>query len=235
MKLNVKNDFMDVCDDFHVSATLKVSGSSDVRLNRCVLNEPVQWKELEATGAQVLRQGTLFAWPKSRSTQPPVGAVIVDSGGTYWTIWQVVYKQHVQVYEAKCLNLSIVTAVANTATVLKATYTHGMTGQAKATWKGLWSGVEGGIAADTVAARFQPSDETARLEFGSEWRKQTYRVFFDSPVPVDVAGGDFRLVDSSGYRYRVMQYHNEERIDRLPVAIAVRINEGTEYHHRSGQ
>jgi len=36
-------------------------------------------------------------------------------------------------------------------------------------------------------------------------------------------------VDSDGKRYRVTKYYNEERIDRLPVAICTGITEGAEF------
>jgi hypothetical protein len=226
--LDISHDFMRVMD-FLDSATLKVSGSADVWLPNCVATEPVQFKELDPTGAQVIRMGTKFVWPTSFSSQPPLGSVVVDEDGVYWTVWKGLHRQHVETREVWCLNLSIVTAAANNATVLKAVYTKGWANEAKATWYGLWSGVEGGNANDTVAARFQPSEETAKLEFGGEFAETAYRVYFESPVPVDAAGGEYRLVDSEGYRYRVVKYYNEGRIDRLPVAVAIRITEGAEY------
>lgn len=227
--LRIDEDFMNVCNDFMETCTLKVSGEVDQQLYQCVVSEPIEWRELDPTNAQVLRQGTLFVWPKSKTDRPPLGSVVVDSDGTYWTVWRVTNKQHVETWEAKCLNLGIVTADANTATILKATYTHGRAGEAKATWVGLWSEETGGAAEDTVAARFQPSDETAQVQFGAEWSKETYRVYFEEPVPLEAAGGEYRFVDSEGYRYRVVRYYDEQRIDKLPVAIAVRITEGSEF------
>ena len=229
IKLDVSNDFEEVCNDFMETVTLKVTGSSDCILVN-TLSEPQEIKELEPTGAKVTRNGTLFVWSKKRSSKPPLGSQIVDHDGTYWTIWKLVDKQHVECWEAFCLNLNIVTATENVATVLVGSYVKGRANEAKVAWKGYWSGVANGNATDTVKARFQPSEETARLEFGSESSYDVFRVYFDPTKPMDLAGGEYRLVDSAGYRYRVIRYYQEERIDRLPVAIAVKITEGKEFY-----
>ena len=224
--LNISDDFESVCSDFNKTVTLRI-GAADTVLSS-VLSEPHETKELDPAGAQVTRSGTLFVWSMKRSPLPPIGSIIIDQdhGGVYWTIWKTVIKQHVDTYEAFCLNLNIVTADANHVTVLKAKYGHGSAGEAKATWEGLWSEVEGGSSPDYIPARFQPSEETARLEFGSEWSDITYRVYFEYPMPIDLAGGEYRLIDTEGNKYRVYKYFQENRIDRLPVAIAVKITEG---------
>ena len=117
----------------------------------------------------------------------------------------------------------------NTAMILKASYGKGESNEALAIWRGYWSNKIGGRPRDTIPARFQPSDETAQIEFGSEWSKGTYRVYFDKPFPATLANGEYRVIDSEGGRYRIMRYYDEQRIDRLPVAICVRIVEGAEY------
>ena len=63
-----------------------------------------------------------------------------------------------------------------------------------------------------MAARFQPSEEQARLAFGADSSREIYRVYFESPVPIDLAGGEYRLVDSDGNRFRVLQYFQEKVI-----------------------
>lgn len=234
LKLDISGDFEGVCNDFFETATYKVDGSPDVVLRDCVLTEPHTIRELEPTGAQVLRHGTLFVWSKSRSRQPVLGAHIVDPDGTYWTIYQLVNKQHVETWECFGLNLSIITASLNQATVLKAVYTHGRAGEAKAHWKGLWSGVDGGTEDDVVPAHFQPAEETSRIEFGADWSEQAYRVYFKQPFPREAAGGEFRILDSEGHRFRVVRYFMENRIDKLPVALSVRITEGAEYWANPG-
>jgi hypothetical protein len=105
------------------------------------------------------------------------------------------------------------------ATILKATYTHGGAAEAVAHWH---------VEMQNVPARFQPSMEDAQIFLDAEFTKTTYRVIFAQPVPIELAGGEYRLVDSEGHRYRVVEYFDEERIDKLPVAIAVRITEGSE-------
>jgi len=228
MRLDLSGDWVYV--DNLSTATLKVEGQSDVTLPECVLDEPYTLRELEPTGAAVLRHGTVFVWPRQFSSAPPIGSTVVDNEDTYWTVWKLVRKQHIEYWEPFCLNLSIVTADENTATVLRAVYGKGAANEAVAQWRGLWSGLCEAQDEDTVAARFQPSEEQARLEFGGESSREVYRVYFKDPVPIDLAGGEYRLVDSDGNRFRVMKYFQENRIDRLPVAIAERITEGREYH-----
>jgi hypothetical protein len=221
-------DFESVCNDFHEQITLRVSGE-DTTLSMA-MSEPYTVHELEPSGAQVLRSGTLFVWSKSRSSQPPIGETIIDAEGTYWTIWKLTNKQHIETWEAFCLNLNILTADTNQAVVLKGAYGKGCANEAKVTWNGLWSGVEGGNSEDVAEAHFQPSEETAKLMFGAEVSAEIYRVYFEEPLPEELAGGEYRLVDPDGSVYSVLKYYNEGRIDRFPVAICRRITEGAGYH-----
>lgn len=217
------------CDGLE-TMTLKVTGQPDVELLECVITEPTVYREMEPSDAQVPQADQLAAWPVSRSSMPPLGGVLVDSDDVYWTILRVRHKRHMENWEATCRNLSVTTGTTNQATILTATYGHGRSGEAKAVWVGAVSGAATPTTADVFTARFQPSAETAILRFGAEFTKMTYRVIFNEPVPINVAGGEYRLVDNAGYRYRVMEYAQEERIDKLPAAIALRILEGAEYH-----
>jgi len=227
LNIDVSDDFESLCSDFNTTVTLRIAGV-DTQLSS-VLNEPVDWRELDPTGGQVIRSGVLFVWSKKRSVQPPIGSIIVDSEENYWTIWKMANKQHVECYEAKCLNLNIITAAANIATILKATYTHGDAGEANSTWVGLWSGEAGGTTEDQVVAHFQPMEEESRIAFGGEWPAESYKVYLQDPIPTELSGGEFRLVDSEGGRYRVLKYIQEGRIDKFPVCLAERITAGSEY------
>lgn len=230
MTLTLDNaDDLLYCDELE-SMTLKVTGQSDVALNDCVLTEPTVYREMEPSNAQVPQADQLAVWPVSRSDRPPLGSILVDEDDVYWTILRLLRKHHTDCWEATCRNLSVISAAANEATILTATYTHGRSGEAKAHWVGAVSGEAEPTAEDTFTARFQPSAETAILRFGAEFTRMTYRVIFDQTVPINVAGGEYRIVDSAGSRFRVMDYAQEERIDKLPVAIALRILEGAEYH-----
>jgi len=227
--LDFSEDLLTYCSDFLESATLKVSGESDVALTDCVLTEPLDKHEMEPSDGQVPQRDTLFVWPVSESSEPPLGSIMVDGDGTYWTLLNVRHKQHVECWEAHGRNLSIVSVPNNVATILKAGYGKGDDNEALADWVGAVSGEAVPTEADQVAARFQPSLEAARLFLGADFSKETYRVIFDSTPPIELAGGEYRLVDSDGYRYRIMEYFQEQRIDLYPVAIAVRILEGAEY------
>jgi len=243
--LDISSDFENVCNDFFETATLKVYGQGDVRLTQ-VMSEPRTWRELDPTNAQVIRQGTEFIWAKKRSDQPPLGSVIVDDSGEYWTIWRFVNKQHVETWEAICLNLSIMAGPnygnpnQNLATVLVASYEKGRSNESRAVWRGLFTGKvpaetdpdatdsAGQSFTDTLVARFQPLRELSQIQFSSEFPNEQYRVYFEKPWPRELTGGNYRLVSPDGSRFRVIEYITENRIDRLPVALATRIIEGSE-------
>ena len=231
----IPNDFQDVLIGLD-SGVLKIEGRSDTTLTNCILDEPTDYHEMEPSSGQVLQADTLKIWPAARSAKPPLGSVLVDPDGTYWTILAVRYKNHVQTWECRCRNLSIVTATGddpnaglNTVTILKAQYSKGRANEAKATWLGYVSGLETPTEADQVTCRLQPSSTDAMIRFTAEWSKETKRAIFQEQLPIDLAAADYRLLDSAGGRYRIMAYYDAERIDKLPTAIVVAITEGVEY------
>ncbi len=120
--------------------------------------------------------------------------------------------------------LAIVNRLDDTAAVLKATYTKSPGGEALPTWTQVLGG---------IAARFQPSDQTARILEDADWPKTVYHVclgvdIFAAEIPVEPASADYRLVDSAGRHYRIVRYRRAERIDALPLAVCVLIIEGSE-------
>ena len=223
------------------SATIRVYGKPDVIIHQAVLTEPRTWRELDPTNAQVIRQGQLFIWPKRMSPEPPVGCTIIDEDGTRWIAWRVLYKDIVDTWEVTCLNLSIVlgpnaqNAKPNLATVLVASYVKGEANEAKAVWRGLFTGKRRAVTnpkanpTDTIPARFQPILEASQIQFGSEGSRETYAVYFDNPWPREVAGGEYRIVSPDGDRFQVMEYIKESRIESLPIAMAIRIVQGSEF------
>jgi hypothetical protein len=207
--------------------TLKVESAADITLANCVLTEPVDTREAEPTDGQVPQMDQMVVWPTYKSpTQPPLGSVLVDGDGVYWTILAIRRKQHVETWEARTRNLSVVAGVVNTITLLKAIYSHGRAGEAKATWQGLFSGQTPATAEDTVPGRIQPATELAQIRYGAEWQKETYRVLLEKSIPLHIVGGEYRMVDTAGNWYRILEMMGAERIDRLPCVIVVRVSEG---------
>ena len=216
------------------SATLKVEGLPDVALDDCVLTEPIDTREMEPSDGQVPQMDQLFVWPIYRSpAKPPLGSVLVDADDTYWTIIALRRKQHVETWEAHGRDITVLPSTINTATVLQAHFHKGDANEAKPHWKGLFSGQHPPTDADQITARFQPATEEAVLRFDAEWTKQSVRIILENPLPLDLANGEYRLVTSTGERYRVLRYFDASRIDRKPVLFAVKILEGREYW-RSG-
>jgi hypothetical protein len=226
MQLDIADDFFLM--DFLSAATLQVAGSDDVLLPK-VLSEPASWRELDPTKGIVTRAGTLFVWPKTYSSRPPLGAKIIDENSIEWTILRLMDKQHVETWEATCVALAVEAGLDNVATVLRAnSYNKNDSGEAVPVWTEIASG---------IPARWQPLMEEAEIFEDASFPKETYRVTFGaSPInePKELANECYRIVDSQGYRYRVMRYETEERIDRLPVAIAVKILEGDEFYDYAG-
>ena len=214
------------------TATLRIPGQPDIALVSCVLAEPETWRELEPSGGWVVRRGQMFIWPVDRSPEPPLRTVIVDSDGVYWTVLSALHKHQVETWEAKTVNLAVYYDLDNFATVLRAnTYTKNTAGEAVPVLTTL---------ATDIPARWQPITEEAQIFEDADFTKTTYRVTFGAaPIdePKQLAGGDYRLIDQNGNRYRVTEYIDEERIDVLPVAIVVKILEGAEYYESgaSGQ
>lgn len=226
----IPNDLQEVVIGLH-SGVLKIEGSTDSAVN-FILEEPVDTTEAEPAGGQVIKMDTLKIWPASQSVKPPLGSVIVTHG-IYWTILAVRYKHQVKTWECRCRNLSIVTNPINPdlnrAWILKASFTKGRANEAKANWKGYISDQLPPTDEDSIVARFQPSVEDAMIRFNGEWIKDTYRVFLQDQLAIDVTGADWRAVDMNGGRYRIMSVNQEQRIDVLPILICIRIIEGSEY------
>jgi hypothetical protein len=227
MKIDLSSDWQYV--DFLEDATLKVAGFDDVPLSNCVLTEPQTWRELDPSYGQIVREGMLFVWPHDLTQKPPLGSVLVDAAGEYWTILRLLYKQHVETWEASCINLSIMANLDNFATILRAnSYTKNASGEAVPVWTAITS---------DIPARWQPLSEETTIHEDADFSKTTYRVTFGAqPIaePKQLSGGDYRLVDKDGNWYRCMEYILEERLDQLPVCIAVKVYEGSEWYQHGG-
>ncbi|MGO9114395.1 MAG: hypothetical protein ACLP9L_34700 [Thermoguttaceae bacterium] len=206
------------------SLTLRIAGQTDQAIP-AALNTPADWKDPDKAGGNVLEGDQMWVWPIAATpSRPPLGSLLIDHYGTAWTILNVVRKEHVNVWEARGRSLSIVYGLNNVASVLKASYTKSPGGEALPTWTQIL---------DAIPARFQPVAQEARILEDAEWPKTTYEVFlgtdiFAPTIPVEPASADYRLVDSAGRHFRIMQYQRAERIDALPMAICVLIIEGAE-------
>ena len=189
------------------------------------MNEPADWTDPDKAGGQVLEGDQVWIWPIVFSpVRPPLGSLLIDGHGTAYTIVSVKRVDAVQVWEARGRNLSVVYGLNNVATVLEATYRQSPGGEALPTWNTVVSG---------IAARFQPAEQEAQILEDAEWPKTTYHVFlgtdiFAPEIPVEPASADYRLMDSTGRHYRIVQYRRAERIDALPMAVCVLVIEGAE-------
>lgn len=224
---------LDLSDDLLVmdglqELTLRVTGLDDVFIP-AAFDEPVKYKEIEASNGQ-LRQGDhMFVWQKKCNPRPPLGSILIDEEGVQWTILSITFKDQIDTWEAGCRALAVEAGLDNVCTILRAnSYTKNASGEAVPVWTTIATDLE---------ARWQPWDEEAQIHLDADFSKTTYHVTFgELPVdrPEELSGGDYRLVDKDGNRYRVMRYLKEQRIDALPQAIVVKILEGSEYHEYGG-
>jgi hypothetical protein len=204
--------------------TLRIAGQADQAIP-AALDGPAEWKDPDRAGGDVLEGDQMWIWPiVTTPARPPLGSLLIDRYGTAWTILSVTRKDAVRVWEAYGRNLSVVHGLNDLASVLKASYVKSPGGEALPTWTQVLSG---------VPARFQPSAQTAQILEDSEWPKTEYHVYlgvdiFAPEVPVEPASADYRLVDSAGRHFRIVQYQRAERIDALPLAVCVLIIEGSE-------
>jgi hypothetical protein len=228
-------DRLDFTTDLEVmqgldTMTLKVEGSADIVLDNCVVSEPIDTHEMEPSDGQVPQMDSLFVWPVYRSpAKPPLGSVLVDADDVYWTLLTVRRKQHVETWECHGRNLEVLPGVYNTITALKAVFGKGQANEAKPDWRGLVSGKRTPTAEDQFTARIQPATEDAVLRFDAEWTKQAARIILDTPLRLDMANGEFRILSATGERYRILRYFDPQRIDRKSVIFAIKILEGAEY------
>ena len=169
--------------------------------------------------------GSGRAWPRLECPGPPLGSLLIDTDGTAWTILAVTQKKApLNVWEARCRNLSVVYGLNNVAAVLKATYTKSPGGEALPTWTQILSG---------IPARFQPVEQDGADPGGR-------RVAEDN-VPRLPGHGHFRpgnprraglgRLPPGGFRRPALPHHavqRAERIDALPLAVCVLIIEGSE-------
>src|SRR5208337_807292 len=93
----IPNDFQQVIIGLD-SGVLKIENITDTTLTNCILDEPADTHEMEPADGQVIQQDTLKIWPSSQSVKPPLGSVLVDSDGLYWTIIAVRYKSIVKTW-----------------------------------------------------------------------------------------------------------------------------------------
>ena len=134
-------------------------------------------------------------------------------------------KDHVNVWEAHGRNLSVVYGLNNLAAGPKSLL-H------EIAWRRGPAHVERGPGRHPGPVSAGRARGPQILE-DAEWPKTTYHVFlgvdiFAPEIPVEPASADYRLVDSAGRHYRIMQYQRAERIDALPLAVCVLIIEGSE-------
>jgi hypothetical protein len=203
---------------------LRISGQPDQAIPRAI-NEPVTWKEADSAGGQVVESGAVWAWPMAATPiRPPLGAVLIDNRGNAWTILAIEEIDHVAEWHATTRNLSIAYELNNMATVLQAEYVQSPGGEALPSWRTILTG---------IPARFQPVRQEARILEDADWPKTTYEVIlgldiFAPQVPVEPVNADYRLVDTAGRHYRIVEYQRPARIDCLPRAVCVLIVEGSE-------
>ena len=214
-------DFATIVDGLE-TATLKPRGSQeDIALSH-VRRRPLSRKEMEASNGKVRQGDRVFYWPVAESAEPLLGSQLVFENET-WTILSVENRELIDVYMVVARNLAIEAGLDCKASIFEATYTKAAAGDAEPHWTALIK---------DIPARFQPITEEVAQLIAAEWTHDTYRVIFGEDVPLESGGaltdGRYRLVDSAGNHYRVTHYLNRERIDTLPVAIAVRVVNGAE-------
>ncbi len=205
--------------------TLRIAGQADQAIP-AAQQHARSYQDPDAAGGQVLEGDRYWVWPIAATpVQPPLGSLLIDQDGNPWTILSLTKKQTPQgVWTARGRNLAVAYGLNNIAQVWKAAYSKSPAGEALATYSQLLSG---------IPARFQPSTQDAKILEDAEWPKTTYRVIlgvdiFAPEIPVEPASADYRLVDSAGRHFRILQYRRAERIDVLPEAICVLVIEGSE-------
>ncbi len=164
--------------------------------------------EPEATGGHVASTDTRwqFEWPTA--TPPPkLGDRLIDDAGVCSVVVRVEPAGGNTRWRVTARNLSIAFGLDNRVAIELAQWDSGppatITG-----WK---------LVDPAVPAHIQPQALVADLDESPPTHEQTFRVTLDTELTLD---GNHRLVTADGTTYRVREFENASRIDRLPVAVA---------------
>lgn len=173
--------------------------------------------EAEASNGQLKQSDAVWQWcadPAEPLVMPPLGSTILDRSLAVWTILAIRLQVMSHKWEAVARNLAVEAGLNNAIILLGATYARDASGEARATWTALASGLR---------ARVQPVTAAAEVEQGADQVARDVRITVEEPLDSDwLAGGvHLRAIDSAGRHYLVTGYEQSERIDVLPVLLAV--------------
>ncbi len=213
--LDLRGDFAAVVDGLE-PITLRMPGVASVSVPMAHRGQ-VDAAEVEASNGQLRQSDTVWQWESDPATplvKPPLGSTILDRHLSVWTILAIRLQVMSHKWEAVCRDLAVAAGLNNAITLLQATYTRDSNGEAIATWTAVSEGLR---------ARVQPTDATAEVQLGADQVKREVRITVEEPIDSDlIAGGvHLRVVDASDRHYIVTGYEQSERIDTLPVLLAV--------------
>jgi hypothetical protein len=211
IELNIHDDFSTVLDGTE-AVSLKRHGSADT------VAVPKAWRfSFETAEAQAGISGVVrgdvvwqFAWDDTVD-RPRVGDSLIDAANECWTILAVVERGNRSRLQCNTRNLRIIHQLVDRIEIQQAI------------WEDLGSGPE--ITGWTtlraaVPARIQPDQTTVDNTADPATSSATYRVLLADDTPLD---HNHRLVGPEGAVYQVQEYSQAERIDALPMAMAMKL------------
>jgi hypothetical protein len=146
-------------------------------------------------------------------TEIPLGSTLTEANGTVWTILTATLQVWTSKWECACRNLTVVASLDTVVTVQVANYTKDdVTGELRENWATVTS---------TLAAKIQPEQDTVEVKQGQTQTDRTYRITLATELTI-IPRASYRIVDASGYTYKMKSYHASSRIDQLPYLLAVR-------------
>lgn len=204
-------DFEDIVDGLE-AVTLAVSGLSDQAIAKAHRNQ-VTNAEVEASNGLARMGDTIWIWSTAEvAIRATLGSTITDADSRIFTILGIDLRVLSNTWAATCRELAVEARADTLIDIQQATYSKGEHGSAVPSWADVYT---------DVRARIQPFEQVPEVEHDRDETERRYRIILETELVMDTIGSDWRVVDADGDLYIVERYEQAERIDTLPVIVAL--------------
>lgn len=193
------DDFPDVVDGTQAVVLIDRDGT-EVPVDKAWHGRVQTVDAVEGDGKLRQVNTTWHLTASSVSTQPALGAAIVDGGGARWTILEVLAETQGARFACRARRLEITGGKETRVTIQQATHAKGAHGSATAVWKNYKVG---------VPATIRPLSTTMQVENDLRQRETLHAVYFLEDLPLS---DDHRLFDAEGNAYRVQEITSQARL-----------------------
>ena len=196
-------DLVDVVDGLQAVTIRRPGSSTSTTIDHALLRH-VRTRQGEPAGGHYTATDAVWHLPAAEITEPPrPGDLIVDAGGSRWTVLDVRQTALQGRWRCVCRDLAVAHGLDQYIDVQEATYAKSAGGADQATWQTWKTG---------LSAKIQPVEVRAENEHERRRTAARFRVFVDADVELD---SGHRIRGSDGTIYRIISVRKPERIDAL--------------------